>query len=75
MLREASAEFTRLWAGPQVQAHRSARTVMRHPEAGELALNASWLQVMGAAHLKLLVYTVERGSPTAALSAPLASER
>ncbi|MPY66479.1 helix-turn-helix transcriptional regulator [Deinococcus sp. SDU3-2] len=74
-LSEASAEFTRLWAERQVRAHGSARTVMRHPEVGELVLNASWLQVMGAPHLKLLVYTVEPGSPTAAVFARLASER
>lgn len=74
-LSEASAVFGSLWEEQQVRSYGSARTVMRHPEIGELVLNASWLQVMGAPYLKMLVYTVERGSPTAALFARLSSER
>lgn len=63
-LSARSPEFAQFWAERQVREHRAQSAVVRHPQFGELELHLTWMQVLGAPHLKLLLCTVAAGTPS-----------
>ena len=71
-LSAANPEFAQYWAEQQVRRHAATQVCLQHPEFGELVLNTTWLQVIGAAHLKLLVFTADPASPTGRLLTQMA---
>ncbi|WP_188963350.1 helix-turn-helix transcriptional regulator [Deinococcus aquiradiocola] len=72
-LSAASPDFATFWAERQVRDHAAVHMHLQHPEFGLLALNATWLQVSGTPHFKILVCTADPGSPTAAALARMAA--
>lgn len=66
-LSAANPDFAMYWAEQQVRRHAATQVCLWHPDFGKLTLNTTWLQVMGATHLKLLVFTADPASPTGAL--------
>lgn len=72
-LSGASAEFAQYWAEQQVRQLAATQVRLQHADVGELTLNTTWLQVMGAEHLKLLIFTAQPASPTEALMGRLAN--
>ncbi|EID52400.1 Helix-turn-helix protein [Saccharomonospora xinjiangensis XJ-54] len=63
-LRRVSSRFARLWDSHVVGTHtRHAKTIM-HPRLGPLALHCDVLTEY-AGHLRVVLYTAERGSDTA----------
>jgi transcriptional regulator with XRE-family HTH domain len=63
-LRGTNAAFARLWDQGAVGRHVSARKTVEHPEVGDVTCDCDVLTVPGSS-LRIVVYTVETGSPDA----------
>jgi transcriptional regulator with XRE-family HTH domain len=63
-LSTLSEDFAAWWASHIVRFHRTARKELHHPVVGELELTGEALGLPGDPGLRLIVYTVEPGSPS-----------
>ncbi|MFD5829851.1 helix-turn-helix transcriptional regulator [Lentzea sp. NPDC060358] len=72
-LRAADPQVARWWAGQGVADRTSQVKRIAHPVAGDLRFHVEAVSVPQAPHQRLVVYTVEPGSPTAQVLPMLAS--
>jgi MmyB-like transcription regulator ligand binding domain len=72
-LRAADADFARWWEDHAVRDYTSVDKLIRHPVAGDLSFGIETVSAPWEPDQRLVVYTVEPGSPTARLLPILAS--
>jgi transcriptional regulator with XRE-family HTH domain len=63
-LSTRSEDFAAWWATHIVKFHRTATKILHHSVVGELELTGEALELPGDPGLRLIVYTVEPGSPS-----------